>query len=37
MFMSFYLLTAFLSLVLAVEKVASKVSAETLSLKWSQF
>jgi len=32
-----YALTAVLSLILAVENVASKVSGEILSLRWSQF
>ena len=32
-----YALAAALSLILAVENVASRVSAEILSLEWSQF
>lgn len=32
-----YALTAVLSLILAVENVASRVSGEILSLRWSQF
>ena len=33
----FYILAAFLSLILAVENISSKISGEILKLKWSQF